>query len=145
MLFKHIISSVAIVGVMATFAVAGSPAFAANKKPTEVTVYGNYNRGHDEVPQDKFIPGPDPVEGVAEGVYFTGKGIVDGGREVVDGIGESGGKVADDAVAYGPPGLVSGTVKGVGRIGEGAVRGVGAVGYGVIKGGGCILTFGATC
>ncbi|MGB5212349.1 MAG: hypothetical protein WBN88_01715 [Anderseniella sp.] len=143
MQIKRIISGVAIMGVMAAFAVAGSPVFAAGETPAEVTVYGNYNRSAPA--EDKFIPGPDPVEGVAEGFYFAGKGLAVGAREVGDGIGESGGKVADDAVAYGPPGLVSGTFKGVGRIGEGAVRGVGAVGHGAVKGAGCIVTFGAGC
>ncbi len=143
MLIKRIISTAAVMGVMAAFAVAGSPLFAAGKKPLEVTVYGNYNK---PVPaEDKFIPGPDPVEGIGEGVYFAGKGVAEGILEVGHGIGESGGKVADDAVAYGPPGLVSGTFKGVGRIGEGAVRGVGAIGHGAVKGAGCIVTFGATC
>ncbi len=143
MQIKRILCGVAIMGVMAAFAVAGSPVFAASNEPAEVTVYGNYNRSAPA--EDKFIPGPDPVEGVAEGFYFAGKGLADGAREVGDGIGESGGKVADDAVAYGPPGLVSGTFKGVGRIGEGAVRGVGAVGHGAVKGTGCIFTFGAGC
>ena len=143
MQIKRILSGVAIMGVMAAFDVAGSPVFAAGNSPAEVTVYGNYNRAAPA--EDKFIPGPDPVEGVAEGFYFAGKGLADGAREVGDGIGESGGKVADDAVAYGPPGLVSGTFKGVGRIGEGAVRGVGAVGHGAVKGAGCIVTFGAGC
>lgn len=143
MQIKRILSGVAIMGVMAAFAVAGSPVFAAGNSPAEVTVYGNYNRAAPA--EDKFIPGPDPVEGVAEGFYFAGKGLADGAREVGDGIGESGGKVADDAVAYGPPGLVSGTFKGVGRIGEGVVRGVGAVGHGAVKGTGCIFTLGAGC
>lgn len=143
MLSKRIISTLSVIGIMAAFAVVGAPAFAAQKKPAEVTVYGNYNNS--PATEDKVIPGPDPIEGVGEGIYFTGKGVADGVQEVADGIGESGGKVADDAVEYGPPGLVSGTVKGVGRIGEGAVRGVGAIGYGVVKGGGCIVTFGATC
>ena len=143
MQIKRILSGVAIMGVMAAFAVAGSPVFAAGNSPAEVTVYGNYNRAAPA--EDKFIPGPDPVEGVAEGFYFAGKGLADGAVEVGDGIGQSGGKVADDAVAYGPPGLVSGTFKGVGRIGEGVVRGVGAVGHGAVKGTGCIFTFGAGC
>ena len=143
MLIKRIISAAAILGVMAAFAVAGSPVFAAGKTPLEVTVYGNYNRSAPA--QDKFIPGPDPVEGIGEGIYFAGKGVAEGILEVGDGIGESGSKVADDAVAHGPPGLVSGTFKGVGRIGEGAVRGVGAVGHGAVKGAGCIVTFGVTC
>lgn len=143
MLFKRIISTVAVLGVMAAFAVAGSPVFAAGKKPLEVTVFGNYNNSAPA--EDKFIPGPDPVEGVAEGFYFAGKGLAQGALEVGDGIGESGGKVADDAVAHGPPGVVSGTFKGVGRIGEGAVRGVAAVGHGAVKGTGCIFTFGAGC
>ena len=140
MLIKRTVSTAVILAAMTAFAVSGSTVFAAGKEPAEVTVYGQ-----DAATEDKGIPGPDPIEGIGEGVYFVGKGVFDGGREVTDGIGESGGKVADDAVAYGPPGLVSGTVKGVGRIGEGAVRGVGAIGYGVVKGGGCILTFGATC
>jgi hypothetical protein len=139
MLIKRIISGAAIMGVLAAFAVAGAPARAADD-PVEVTVYGR-----DAATEDKFIPGPDPIEGVGEGVFFVGKGIWDGGREVTDGIGQSGGKVADDAVAYGPPGLVSGTFKGVGRIGEGAVRGVGAIGHGAVKGAGCIVTFGVAC
>ncbi len=143
MLIKRIISTAAILGVMAAFAVAGSPVFAAGKTPLEVTVYGNYNN---TVPtEDKFIPGPDPIEGIGEGFYFAGKGLAEGALEVGDGIGESGGKVADDAVAYGPPGLVSGTFKGVGRIGECAVRGASAVGHGAVKGAGCIVTFGITC
>ena len=144
MLIKRIISTAAVLGVMAAFAVAGSPVFAAGKHPLDVTVFGNYNNTSAPA-EDKFIPGPDPVEGVAEGFYFAGKGVADGILEVGDGIGESGGKVADDAVAYGPPGLVSGTFKGVGRIGEGVVRGVGAVGHGAVKGTGCIFTFGAGC
>lgn len=143
MQIKHFTSGAAIVAIMAVFAVAGSEAFAASNEPAEVIVHGNFISS--PPPEDKFIPGPDPVEGVGEGVYFVGKGLVDGGREVVDGVGESGGKVADDAVAYGPPGIVSGTVKGVGRIGEGAVRGTVAIGHGALKGAGCVLTFGATC
>jgi len=143
MLIKRIISTVTVMGVMAAFAVAGSPGFASGKKPAEVTVYGNYTRSAPT--EDKFIPGPDPVEGVAEGFYFAGKGVAEGVLEVTDGIGQSGGKLADDAVEHGPPGLVSGTFKGAGRIGEGAVRGVAAVGHGAVKGAGCIVTFGATC
>ena len=143
MLIKRIISTVTVMGIMAAFAVAGSPGFASGKKPVEVTVYGNYNRSAPT--EDKFIPGPDPVEGVGEGFYFAGKGVAEGVLEVTDGIGQSGGKLADDAVEHGPPGLVSGTFKGAGRIGEGAVRGVAAVGHGAVKGAGCIVTFGATC
>lgn len=140
MLRKPSISATAILATMSVFAIMSSPVFAAGNEPAEVTVFGQ-----DAATEDRGLPGPDPFEGVGEGVYFVGKGVFDGGREVTEGIGQSGGKVADDAVAYGPAGLVSGTVKGVGRIGEGAVRGVGAIGYGVVKGGGCILTFGATC
>jgi len=143
MLIKRIISTAAVLGVMAAFAIAGSPVFATGKKPLEVTVFGNYNKSTPV--EDKFIPGPDPIEGFGEGFYFAGKGVAEGVMEVGDGIGESGGKIADDAVAYGPPGLVSGTFKGVGRIGEGAVRGVSAVGQGAVKGAGCIVTFGITC
>ena len=96
MLIKRIISTVTVMGVMAAFAVAGSPGFASGKKPAEVTVYGNYTRSAPT--EDKFIPGPDPVEGVAEGFYFAGKGVAEGVLEVTDGIGQSGGKLADDAV-----------------------------------------------
>jgi hypothetical protein len=146
MKIKNILTTCCVLAVASGFAVAGVVnAEASGRKPAEVTVYKNFNNAIDAPAEDKVIPGPDPVEGVAEGVYFTGLGVFEGGREVVDGIGESGGKVADDAVAYGPPGLVSGTVKGAARIGEGAVRGAGTIGYGAIKGAGCIVTFGATC
>jgi hypothetical protein len=80
MLFKRIISTAAVLGVLAAFAVAGSPVFAAGKTPAEVTVYGNYNRSAPA--EDKFIPGPDPVEGIAEGavrgVGAVGHGAVKG-------------------------------------------------------------------
>ena len=146
MLVKRIIQTTAILGLAASFAVAGTVSSKAGpREPLEVTVHKNFNNAIDVPAEDKFIPGPDPVEGVGEGVYFTGLGVVEGGREVVDGIGESGGKVVDDAQAYGPPGLVSGTVKGAARIGEGAVRGAGTVTYGALKGAGCIMTFGTTC
>ena len=60
MLIKRIISTAAILGVMAAFAVAGSPVFAADNKPVEVTVYGNYD--NPAPAEDKLIPGPDPVD-----------------------------------------------------------------------------------
>jgi hypothetical protein len=145
-MIKRVLYATAILGVAAGFAVAGAPnSHAADRGPAEVTVHKNFNAAIDVPAEDKFIPGPDPVEGVGEGAYFTVLGVIEGGREVVDGIGESGGKVADDAQAYGPPGIVSGTVKGAARIGEGAVMGAGTIGYGALKGAGCVVTFGATC
>jgi len=146
MALKKIVYATLILGAAAGFAVAGAPKVdAADRSPVEVTVKKNFNAAIDVPAEDKFIPGPDPVEGVGEGAYFTVLGVVEGGREVVDGIGESGGKVADDAQAYGPAGIVSGTVKGAARIGEGAVMGAGTIGYGALKGAGCIVTWGATC
>ena len=146
MIVNRILYTAAILAAAAGLAVAGAPGSKAGPRgPVEVTVHKNFNNAIDAPAEDKFIPGPDPVEGVGEGAYFTVLGVVEGGREVVDGIGESGGKVADDAQAYGPPGLVSGTVKGAARIGEGAVMGAGTIGYGALKGAGCIVTFGATC
>lgn len=67
MLFKRIISTAAVLGVMAAFAVAGSPVFATGKQPAEVTVYGNYNRSAPA--EDKFIPGHGAVKGA--GCIFT--------------------------------------------------------------------------
>lgn len=140
-LLKRVLYASLVLGVAAGFAIAGAPASnAQEREPVEVTVYGS-----PEAPEDKVIPGPDPIEGVAEGVYFAGKGVVNAGREVVSGIGESGGKVGEEVEVHGAPGIVSGTAKGVGRIGEGAVRGAGELGHGAIKGTGCILTFGAVC
>ncbi|MGI9515389.1 MAG: hypothetical protein ACR2OL_21010 [Anderseniella sp.] len=55
MLFKRIISTAAVLGVMAAFAIAGSPVFAASKQSAEVTVYGDYNRS--ALAEDEFIPG----------------------------------------------------------------------------------------
>ena len=52
MLIKRIISTATILGVMAAFAVAGSPLFAADRKPLEMTVYGNFTKTvqmHDRV------------------------------------------------------------------------------------------------
>ncbi len=59
MLVKRIISTVAVLGVMAAFAIAGSPVFAACKKPAEVTVCDDYNRSAPA--EAKFIPGLDPA------------------------------------------------------------------------------------
>jgi len=60
MLIKRIISTAAIMGVLAAFAVAGSPLVAASKKPFDVTVFGNYNNSPPV--QVLFIPGPDRIE-----------------------------------------------------------------------------------
>lgn len=135
---KKILYATLILGTAAGLAMAGAPK--AQAEPAEVTVYG-----HEAAARDTVLPGPDPIEGVGEGIFFAGKGVVQGGKEVVEGIGQSGGKVADDADRYGPPGLVTGTAKGIGRIGEGAVHGTAAIGGGAIKGAGCIVTFGAIC
>ena len=146
MALKKIAYATLILGAAAGFAVAGAPkADAAGRTPIEVTVKKNFNSAIDVPAEDKFVPGPDPVEGVGEGFYFTGLGVVEGGREVVKGVGEGGGRLAEDAQAYGPPGLVSGAAKGVVRAGEGAVYGAGTVAYGALKGAGCIVTFGTTC
>lgn len=65
MLIKRIISAALVLGVMAAFAVAGSPLFAAGKKSLEVSVYGNYNTTAPT--QDKVIPGPGPIQGIGDG------------------------------------------------------------------------------
>ena len=46
MLIKRIISAALILGVMAAFAVAGSPAFAACHKPATVTVFDHPDTTH---------------------------------------------------------------------------------------------------
>jgi hypothetical protein len=38
-----------------------------------VTVYG-----HEAAARDTVLPGPDPIEGVGEGIFFAGKGVVAG-------------------------------------------------------------------
>jgi predicted cobalt transporter CbtA len=65
MLIKRIISTAAILGVMAAFAVAGSPVFADCNEPLKVTAYGNYNNSSPA--HDKLIPGTGPIEGNGEG------------------------------------------------------------------------------
>lgn len=65
MLIKRIISTAAILGVMAAFAVAGSPVFAACNEPLKMTAYDNYNNSSPA--QDKLMPGADPIEGTGDG------------------------------------------------------------------------------
>lgn len=94
---------------------------------------------------DTVAPGPDPVEGVAEGTVETGKGVVKGGEEVGKGVGKAGGHISRDTKKHGAAGVVTGTAKGAAEVGKGAAKGAVEVGKGVVKGVGCVVTLGSKC